>query len=170
MGLKTLRAHVAMHTEHAHISVLERLRGFLFCDWRVEITGVYRVEDLSPPTLAPISVCRMALSIVRDISMVILETLQKLINKCKVVTIRRYNMEWIEHALKNSGNIKAVRRRLDIGQKHMSALRDKEGYVATNTNKIVKVPEEFYTYYTVAWRVRIIMEEQLVHMNLKFHP
>uniref|UniRef100_A0A6G5ABZ6 Putative endonuclease-reverse transcriptase n=1 Tax=Rhipicephalus microplus TaxID=6941 RepID=A0A6G5ABZ6_RHIMP len=53
-------------------------------------------------------------------------------------------MERIEHALKNGGSVKAVKRKLGIGKNRMYALRDKKGKITTNMVKIVKIAEEFY--------------------------
>uniref|UniRef100_A0A6G5A9S4 Putative endonuclease-reverse transcriptase n=1 Tax=Rhipicephalus microplus TaxID=6941 RepID=A0A6G5A9S4_RHIMP len=73
-----------------------------------------------------------------------LAELSKLINRRKVFDVRRYNMERIEHALKNGGSVKAVKRKLGIGKNRMYALRDKEGKITTNMDRIVKIAEEFY--------------------------
>uniref|UniRef100_A0A6G5AC50 Putative endonuclease-reverse transcriptase n=1 Tax=Rhipicephalus microplus TaxID=6941 RepID=A0A6G5AC50_RHIMP len=53
-------------------------------------------------------------------------------------------MERIEHALKNGGSVKAVKRKLWIGKRQMYALRNKEGKITTNMDRIVKIAEEFY--------------------------
>ena len=73
-----------------------------------------------------------------------LAELSKLINRCKTADIRKYNMERIEHAVKNGGSLKAVKRRLGMGKNQMYALKDKQGNVITNRDKIVAVAEEFY--------------------------
>uniref|UniRef100_A0A6G5A9L5 Putative endonuclease-reverse transcriptase n=1 Tax=Rhipicephalus microplus TaxID=6941 RepID=A0A6G5A9L5_RHIMP len=73
-----------------------------------------------------------------------LAELSKLINRRKVCDVRRYNMERIEHALKNGGSVKAVKRKLWIGKRRMYALRNKEGKITTNMDRIVKIAEEFY--------------------------
>ncbi|KAK8777926.1 hypothetical protein V5799_020732 [Amblyomma americanum] len=71
--------------------------------------------------------------------------LSKLINKRKVADIRKFNMERIEHAVKNGGSLKTVKRKLGLGKNHIYALRDKQGNVISNMDKIVNVAEEFYT-------------------------
>ena len=53
-------------------------------------------------------------------------------------------MERIEHAVKNGGSLKAVKKRLGIGKNQMYALKDKRGNVITNRDEIVTVAEEFY--------------------------
>ncbi|XP_049267523.1 probable RNA-directed DNA polymerase from transposon BS [Rhipicephalus sanguineus] len=73
-----------------------------------------------------------------------LAELSKLINRRKVADIRKYNMERIEHALKNGRSLKATKTKLCIGKNQMYALRDKDGKVTTNMDRIVEVAEEFY--------------------------
>ena len=53
-------------------------------------------------------------------------------------------MEKIEQALKNGGNLKAVKKKLGTGNNQMYAIRDKEGNVIRNMDKIVEVAEQFY--------------------------
>ncbi|KAK8774216.1 hypothetical protein V5799_011251, partial [Amblyomma americanum] len=54
-------------------------------------------------------------------------------------------MERIDHALKDGGRLKAVKRKLGIGKNQMYALRDKERNVVSNMDKLVKLAAEFYT-------------------------
>ncbi|KAK8762941.1 hypothetical protein V5799_034455 [Amblyomma americanum] len=67
------------------------------------------------------------------------------LNNCKVSDIRKFNMKKIDHALKNGGSLKAVKRKLGVGKSQMYALSDKEDNVISNIYKIVKVAEEAYT-------------------------
>ena len=70
--------------------------------------------------------------------------LSKLINRRKVADIRKYNMERIEQAVKSGRSLKATKANLCIGKNRMYALREKEGNVITNMDRIVEVAEEFY--------------------------
>lgn len=53
--------------------------------------------------------------------------LLKLINKRKTADVLKHSMERIEHALKNGGSLKAVKRRLGIGKNQVYALRERQG-------------------------------------------
>lgn len=70
--------------------------------------------------------------------------LSKLFSRLKVADIRRYNMERIDQAIKNGTNLKAAKQDLGTDKNQMCALRNKEGSVITNMNRIVEMSEEFY--------------------------
>lgn len=52
-------------------------------------------------------------------------------------------MQKTKHAPKKG--VKTVKRKLGTGKTYMCALREKAGNVITNTGKMVKAAEEFYT-------------------------
>ncbi len=71
--------------------------------------------------------------------------LRKLINNKRVRDIRKYNMEKVEETLRNGGNVRTTRRRLEIGRRQLFALKDANGNVTTNMDEVVRVAENFYS-------------------------
>lgn len=66
----------------------------------------------------------------------------QLTNRCTAADIRWFDMEKIQHALKSRRSLKATKRKWGTGKNQLYALRDKEGNITMNINKVIKVAEE----------------------------
>lgn len=66
-------------------------------------------------------------------------------NRSKTNDIRAYNMAVIEETLEIGGNLNAAKRKLAVGRDKMHTLRDEQGNVMHNIDKIIKIAERYYT-------------------------
>ena len=70
--------------------------------------------------------------------------MSKTINKRKTNAIRKYNVKRTEETLNKCACMK-IAKKLDIDRKKLYALKDEQGQIANNSDKEIKVPEQFYT-------------------------
>ena len=70
--------------------------------------------------------------------------LAKLINKAMRSDLRKYNVQLAQNAIEANCNMKVLRSKLMNAKKEIFKLRDKNGTIQSDRNKILNIAEEFY--------------------------
>ena len=70
--------------------------------------------------------------------------LSKTINKKIIEDVRKFNVQRVKQAIENNKGIGKAYREIKIGKTHVTAIKDKNGNIATNSEKILEVIAEFY--------------------------